>query len=107
MAPAELSSLPWRFSSNRQEGPSSSSEHGQEPDQASASDSSPKSDGSKNQQKPEQTMSKLLGEKKSEWQAVKRKEGPLHLLDLPVDILNLVIKEVVDIPSENKISEKY
>jgi hypothetical protein len=38
-------------------------------------------------------MSKFLGEKEDEWAAVSR-NGPLSLLDLPVDVLKQIIREV-------------
>lgn len=40
------------------------------------------------------TISKLLKEKAKEWTAVAVKDGPLHLLDLPVDILKEIIHHV-------------
>jgi hypothetical protein len=41
------------------------------------------------------TLSRLLKGKEREWHAISSKTGPLHLLDLPVDILRLIVKEVV------------
>lgn len=38
-------------------------------------------------------MSKLLGEREAEWAAV-TKSAPLNLLDLPVDVLKVIIREV-------------
>ncbi len=38
-------------------------------------------------------MSKLLGDKEAEWAAV-TKSAPLNLLDLPVDVLKVIIREV-------------
>jgi hypothetical protein len=38
-------------------------------------------------------MSTLLGEKEAEWTAVAR-SAPLNLLDLPVDVLKVIIREV-------------
>lgn len=38
-------------------------------------------------------MSKLLGGKEAEWAAVTR-SAPLNLLDLPVDVLKVIIREV-------------
>lgn len=38
-------------------------------------------------------MASLLSSKKREWEAIKKKTGPLRLLDLPVDILRLIVKE--------------
>lgn len=40
-----------------------------------------------------QVMSKFLGDKEEEWAAVTR-NGPLNLLDLPVDVLKEIIREV-------------
>lgn len=40
------------------------------------------------------SISRLLKGKEREWKAVRSKTGPLYLLDLPVDILRLVVKEV-------------
>ena len=45
----------------------------------------------------ERVMSKLLGEKEAEWAAVVR-SGPLNLLDLPVDILKEIIRQVSTLP---------
>lgn len=39
-------------------------------------------------------FSKLLKGKEEEWAAVTRKKGPLKLLDLPMDILKEIVKEV-------------
>jgi hypothetical protein len=39
-------------------------------------------------------LSKLLKGKEEEWTAVAQKKGPLQLLDLPVDVLKEIIKEV-------------
>lgn len=41
----------------------------------------------------DQVMSKYLGEKENEWATVSKK-SPLNLLDLPVDILKEIIREV-------------
>ncbi|KAI0021526.1 hypothetical protein F4780DRAFT_770208 [Xylariomycetidae sp. FL0641] len=43
---------------------------------------------------PTPIISKLLKGKTREWEAVRSKPGPLHLLDLPVDILRLIVKEI-------------
>jgi hypothetical protein len=40
-----------------------------------------------------QIMAKFLGDKEEEWAAVTRK-GSLNLLDLPVDVLKEIIREV-------------
>lgn len=45
-------------------------------------------------EQPIPSIAKLLREKKPEWEAVQIKKRPLYLLDLPVDILGLVVKEV-------------
>lgn len=37
----------------------------------------------------------LAKDKEQEWTRVKEKEGPLHLLDLPLDVLKEIVKEVV------------
>ncbi|KAG9237617.1 hypothetical protein BJ875DRAFT_453323 [Amylocarpus encephaloides] len=39
-------------------------------------------------------MSNLLKEKEQEWTAVAEKQGPLRLLDLPMDVLKEIVKEV-------------
>jgi hypothetical protein len=39
-------------------------------------------------------LSKLLKGKEEEWTAVAQKKGPLRLLDLPMDVLKEIIKEV-------------
>ena len=41
-----------------------------------------------------QTLEKLLDGKEKEWSSVIKKDNPLHLLDLPVDILKEIVKEV-------------
>ncbi|TKA61921.1 hypothetical protein B0A49_09337 [Cryomyces minteri] len=43
---------------------------------------------------PKAVMSRLLKGKDKEWAAVVEKKGPLQLLDLPVDVLKEIIKEV-------------
>ncbi|ORY66450.1 uncharacterized protein BCR38DRAFT_340562 [Pseudomassariella vexata] len=43
---------------------------------------------------PVPSLSRLLKGKEREWMAVRSKMGPLHLLDLPVDILRLIVKEI-------------
>lgn len=40
------------------------------------------------------TISNLLKDKEREWAAVAAKKGPLKLLDLPLDILKEIVKEV-------------
>ncbi|KAK6841846.1 hypothetical protein PG995_000929 [Apiospora arundinis] len=45
-------------------------------------------------EQPIPSIAKLLREKKPEWEAVQIKKRPLYLLDLPVDILGLVVKEI-------------
>ena len=39
-------------------------------------------------------ISNLLKDKEREWTAVAEKKGPLRLLDLPMDILKEIVKEV-------------
>jgi hypothetical protein len=41
-------------------------------------------------------ISNLLKDKEQEWAAVMEKKGPLQLLDLPMDILKEIVKEVAD-----------
>ncbi|KAI9810824.1 MAG: hypothetical protein M1827_006031 [Pycnora praestabilis] len=43
---------------------------------------------------PPSPISKFLKGKEKEWNAVAEKKGPLQLLDLPVDVLKEIIKEV-------------
>ena len=45
-------------------------------------------------QKPFDHVSRLLKGKEKEWAAVLEKKSPLNLLDLPIDILKEIIKEV-------------
>jgi hypothetical protein len=40
------------------------------------------------------TISNLLKDKEQEWAAVAAKKGPLQLLDLPLDVLKEIVKEV-------------
>jgi hypothetical protein len=39
-------------------------------------------------------LSKLLKGREEEWTAVAKKDGPLQLLDLPMDVLKEIVKEV-------------
>jgi hypothetical protein len=39
-------------------------------------------------------ISNLLKDKEQEWTAVAEKKGPLQLLDLPIDVLKEIVKEV-------------
>jgi hypothetical protein len=39
-------------------------------------------------------ISNLLQDKEQEWTAVAEKKGPLQLLDLPMDVLKEIVKEV-------------
>ena len=39
-------------------------------------------------------ISNLLKDKEQEWTAVVKKKGPLQLLDLPLDVLKEIVKEV-------------
>lgn len=39
-------------------------------------------------------ISSLLKDKEKEWTAVVEKKGPLRLLDLPMDVLKEIVKEV-------------
>jgi len=43
---------------------------------------------------PKTKISNLLKDKTQEWTAVKEKRGPLRLLDLPMDVLKEIVKEV-------------
>jgi hypothetical protein len=43
---------------------------------------------------PRTKISNLLKDKTQEWTAVKEKQGPLRLLDLPMDVLKEIVKEV-------------
>ena len=43
---------------------------------------------------PAEKLSQLLGEKDKEWAVTVEKQRPLRLLDLPVDVLKEIIKEV-------------
>lgn len=45
-------------------------------------------------EQPMPSISRLLKGKEHEWKVVTAKPGPLHLLDLPVEVLRLVTKEV-------------
>ena len=48
---------------------------------------------------PRARLSSLLKEKEKEWTAVvENREGPLRLLDLPVDVLKEIVKEVRALP---------
>jgi len=40
------------------------------------------------------SISNLLKDKEQEWAAVAEKKGPLQLLDLPMDVLKEIVKEV-------------
>ena len=42
------------------------------------------------------SLSKFLKGKEKEWDAVSKRQGPLRLLDLPLDVLHLVVKEVCE-----------
>ena len=43
---------------------------------------------------PGRKISELLQGKEEEWTAVARKSGPLRLLDLPLDLLREILREV-------------
>jgi hypothetical protein len=43
---------------------------------------------------PRRRISSLLKDKEQEWTAVVEKRGPLRLLDLPMDVLKEIVKEV-------------
>lgn len=94
MAPFDLS-ISFTSPVNRQDGTTSATgRHVTSPDPTSAGELSPKGDAGRYSQKPEHIMTKLLGDKSREWHDLTNRRGPLRLLDLPVDVLNLVIKEV-------------
>lgn len=46
------------------------------------------------QDQTQSSVSKFLKGKEQEWKAVTERKGPLTLLELPVDILRLIVKEV-------------
>lgn len=71
--------------------PSYSAEMKQENRESMTDSSTPESSSS---DRPAAKMTELLSNKTREWETVKKKEGPLRLLDLPVDILRLIVKEV-------------
>jgi hypothetical protein len=56
------------------------------------SDGGPRGDGSVRKK-----LSKLLKGKEEEWTAVAQKKGPLQLLDLPMDVLKEIVKEVLNL----------
>lgn len=94
MALTDLS-IPFKLPINRQDGTTSAtSRHVISPEPISAGEPSPKPDAGRCPQKPEHIMTKLLGDKNREWHDLTSRQGPLRLLDLPVDVLNLVVKEV-------------
>lgn len=43
---------------------------------------------------PRAKLSSLLKDKEQEWTAVVERQGPLRLLDLPMDVLKEIVKEV-------------
>ncbi len=47
---------------------------------------------------PGSTISRLLKGKDREWEAATHRPGPLTLLELPADILRLIVKEVMCTP---------
>ncbi len=50
--------------------------------------------GKKTSIDPRSKLSSLLKDKEQEWTAVVEKKGPLQLLDLPMDVLKEIVKEV-------------
>jgi hypothetical protein len=50
-------------------------------------------------------ISKLLEGREEEWTAVAQKAGPLRLLDLPIDILKEIVKEVCSMPVCTRMEE--
>jgi len=50
-------------------------------------------------------ISSLLKDKEQEWTAVVEKKGPLHLLDLPMDVLKEIVKEVGGLIHQHPYSE--
>ena len=46
------------------------------------------------QESSEEKVARLLKGKEKDWAAVAHKKGPLQLLDLPLDILKIILKEV-------------
>ena len=57
-------------------------------------DENPKGDGGFRK-----TVSKTLKKRACEWPSAPRRQGPLKLLDLPVDVLKEIVKEVCSVPS--------
>jgi hypothetical protein len=51
-------------------------------------------DASKGESGSRKTISKVLKGREHEWESVPRRQGPLKLLDLPVDVLKEIVKEV-------------
>ena len=54
----------------------------------------PQQSGPTDKDGPAEKLSQLLGDKDKEWTATVEKQRPLRLLDLPVDVLKEIIKEV-------------
>lgn len=48
-------------------------------------------------------ISNLLKDKEQEWAAVAERKGPLRLLDLPMDVLKEIVKEVCPLPQAELI----
>ena len=49
----------------------------------------------------EGNVTRLLKGKEKDWAAVAQKKGPLRLLELPLDILKMILKEVITIARLN------
>ncbi len=47
-------------------------------------------------------ISSLLKDKEQEWTAVVERKGPLRLLDLPMDVLKEIVKEVRILRSDHR-----
>ena len=43
----------------------------------------------------EEKMARLLKGKEKDWAVAAQKRGPLRLLDLPIDVLKIILKEVI------------
>lgn len=56
----------------------------------------------KNTVDPRTKISSLLKDKEQEWASVVEKKGPLRLLDLPMDVLKEIVKEVTSPKSDTK-----
>jgi hypothetical protein len=90
----QLVSIPKTSAATQPSNDLKSSDPGAGHQMATSESATPSEKGQKTGVDVRTKISNLLKDKEQEWTAVVKKKGPLQLLDLPLDVLKEIVKEV-------------